>query len=80
MQCVVCQETGHLGPLILPVSKDYFSPSKHKETEGTVEDGTGTNGRTKDPFLLCFLSSSQSLVDCKLETFPFCMVISWPGC
>lgn len=62
MQCTVCQEMGHLGLLILPLSKDYSFPLKSKETEDTVEDGTVSNGGTKDPFLLCFLSSSQPLV------------------
>lgn len=62
MQCTICQEAGHLGLLILSVSKDYFFPLKHKETEDTIEDGTVPNGGAKDSFLLCFLSSSQSLV------------------
>lgn len=39
---MVCQETGHLGLLILSVRKDYVFPLKHKETEDTLEDGTVT--------------------------------------
>lgn len=38
VQCMVCQELVHLRLLILPIKKYHFFPSKHKETEGTVED------------------------------------------
>lgn len=58
---MVCQEMGLLVLLILSVSKGYLFPRKHKKNEYTLEDGTVRNKGTKDPFLLCFLSSSQSL-------------------
>lgn len=68
MQCTACQETSHSGLLIL-VSKDFFFfpwntcmcfPLFPKHI---VEDGTVSNRGTEDPFLLCFLSSSQTLVE-----------------
>jgi len=62
MHCAVRQEIGHLGLLILSVSKDYFFSLKHKGTEDIVADRTVPNRGTEDPLLLCFVSSSHSLV------------------
>lgn len=77
---MVCQEMGLLALLILSVSKEYLFPWKHKKMNILQKMELCPTKGQKTHFSSAFCPLLSLWKDHELETFPFCIAISWSGC